>query len=139
MPVVLRVDGFDFLFFSDEGMSRHISTSEMRAAWPSFGSIQLRSRIAALTMIVRSGRSKGWSVSIKTNSGKLGTSSFPGVRRPSDACATLVAVSDDRLTMHLDDSRVVSVPLSWFPLLAGQPQSTPRLRAHRRRPSYPLA
>ena len=40
-----------------------------------------------------------------------------------DPVATQVDVSDERLTVHLADGRVVSVPIEWFPrLLHGLPE-----------------
>ena len=41
----------------------------------------------------------------------------------TDPVATHVEVTEHRLTVHLEDGRVVSVPLSWFPRLQhGSPQ-----------------
>ena len=38
-----------------------------------------------------------------------------------DARVADVVVSDDRLAVRLQDGRIISAPLSWFPRLAGAP------------------
>ena len=44
----------------------------------------------------------------------------------AEALAVEVSCSDDALSVTLSDGRVVSVPLAWFPRLAG---ATPRERS----------
>ena len=46
----------------------------------------------------------------------------------AEALAVEVSCSDDALSVTLSDGRVVSVPLAWFPRLAG---ATPRERSDR--------
>src|SRR5512134_2361123 len=44
---------------------------------------------------------------------------MPVSAEASEALAVDVSCSDDALTVVLDDGRTVSVPLEWFPRLAG--------------------
>jgi hypothetical protein len=44
-----------------------------------------------------------------------------------DPAAVSVEVSDERITVGLDDGRIFSVPLAWYPRLA---HATPAERAH---------
>jgi len=57
--------------------------------------------------------------------------------------ATAVEVTDDRLSVELDDGRTISVPLGWYPRLlhatqTSSPGDDPRRVRHRSRSGYSI-
>ena len=52
---------------------------------------------------------------------------FTSLMVERDPAAVSVDVSDERITVGLDDGRIFSIPLAWYPRLA---HATPAVRAH---------
>src|SRR6266540_1555861 len=65
---------------------------------------------------VNYGRSNGSPANIWSSYAMSGTASAPVLTAPPRAVR--VSVTDDTLTVDLDDGRTIAVPIGWFPRLA---------------------
>ena len=68
------------------------------------------------TVVANCGRSNGSPASMWSNCAMNGTDSAPVLTAPPKAVH--VSVTDDTLSVDLEDGRTIAVPIGWFPRLA---------------------